>query len=80
VLETEGECRGEIAREPNGSNGFGYDPISFIPELGRTYAQLDEEEKNRCSHRAHAVMALLAGLRRHSEKRCLSPKPNFQLE
>jgi XTP/dITP diphosphohydrolase len=78
VLETEGECRGEIAREPSGDNGFGYDPIFFIPELGRTYAQLDEEEKNRCSHRARAVAALLAGLRRHAEKRCLSP--NFQLE
>jgi len=77
VLETEGECRGEIAREPRGSHGFGYDPIFFIPELGRTYAELDEEEKNRCSHRAHAVAALLAGLR-HAEKRCLTP--DFQLE
>ena len=78
VLETEGECRGEIAREPRGNNGFGYDPIFFLPELGRTYAQLDEEEKNRCSHRARAVAALLAGLRRRAEIRCLPP--NFRLE
>ncbi|MGD0308255.1 MAG: RdgB/HAM1 family non-canonical purine NTP pyrophosphatase [Acidobacteriota bacterium] len=78
VLETEGECRGEIACEPKGNNGFGFDPIFFIPELGRTYAQLDEEEKNRCSHRARAVAALLAGLQSHAEKRCLSP--DFQLE
>ena len=78
VFETEGECLGEIAREPSGSNGFGYDPIFFLPELGRTYAQLIEEEKNRCSHRARAVAALLAGLHCHAEKRCLSP--DFQLE
>ena len=78
AFETEGECLGEIAREPSGSNGFGYDPIFFLPELGRTYAQLIEEEKNRCSHRARAVAALLAGLHCHAEKRCLSP--DFQLE
>jgi XTP/dITP diphosphohydrolase len=58
LAESIGECRGEIAREPRGTNGFGYDPIFFFPELGRTYAELREDEKNRCSHRAMAVAAL----------------------
>jgi XTP/dITP diphosphohydrolase len=64
VLEAEGECRGEIAQEPRGDNGFGYDPVFLVPELGRTFAELDEKEKNRISHRARAVEALLTKLRR----------------
>ncbi len=52
----EGECPGEIIPEERGSRGFGYDPIFFIPELGRTMAELDLEEKNRVSHRARAVL------------------------
>lgn len=63
VLEAKGECRGEIAQEPRGDNGFGYDPIFWVPELGRTFAELDEKEKNRISHRARAVEALLTSLR-----------------
>ncbi len=59
LIEVEGECRGQIAFVPAGGNGFGYDPIFFVPELGRTYAQLEAAEKNRCSHRARAVEALL---------------------
>jgi XTP/dITP diphosphohydrolase len=59
VLETEGECRGEIAQKPRGTHGFGYDPIFWFPDLGKTFAELNEEEKNRHSHRAHAVRALL---------------------
>ncbi len=62
LAEAEGECRGLIAQEPRGSNGFGYDPIFFFPELGRTYAELSESEKNNYSHRAHAVRSLLAQL------------------
>jgi XTP/dITP diphosphohydrolase len=62
LLEAEGECRGLIAREPRGSNGFGYDPVFFFPELGKTCAELSESEKNQCSHRAHAVDSLLAKL------------------
>lgn len=62
LLESEGECRGVIADRPRGTNGFGYDPIFFFPELARTYAELSEEEKNRYSHRARAVHALLQGL------------------
>ena len=62
LLETEGECRGQIARSPRGSNGFGYDPIFYFPELDKTYAELSEEEKNRHSHRARAVSAFRAQL------------------
>ncbi len=43
---------GEIISEERGAGGFGYDPIFFIPELGRTMAELDMQEKNRISHRA----------------------------
>ena len=62
LIETEGECRGEIALEPRGANGFGYDPIFLFPELGRTYAELKPAEKNRVSHRARAVASLLKRL------------------
>ena len=54
----EGECRGRITREKLGDGGFGYDPIFLIPELGKTFAQMPEEEKNRISHRARALAAL----------------------
>jgi XTP/dITP diphosphohydrolase len=50
-----GECHGEIAIEPAGEKGFGYDPVFFIPEFGKTMAQLTLEEKNRISHRALAL-------------------------
>ena len=49
-----GECRGQIARAPRGSNGFGYDPLFILPELARTMAELAPEEKARISHRARA--------------------------
>ena len=56
LQSAEGDCRGEIIPEERGTGGFGYDPIFFIPELGRTMAELDMEEKNRLSHRARAIM------------------------
>lgn len=49
-----GILEGLIPKEPSGSQGFGYDPVFFIPELGKTLAQLSAEEKNRISHRAMA--------------------------
>ena len=52
---TEGDIHGEIFAEERGANGFGYDPIFFLPALGMTMAQLSSEEKNRISHRALAV-------------------------
>jgi len=50
-----GECSGLIALEPRGSNGFGYDPIFYFPELGRTMAELPLKMKNQLSHRARAA-------------------------
>jgi XTP/dITP diphosphohydrolase len=47
-----GACEGEIALEPRGSEGFGYDPIFIVPEYGKTFAELGQEKKNQISHRA----------------------------
>lgn len=55
----EGNCYGEIIPEERGTGGFGYDPIFFIPDLGKTMAELEMEEKNRLSHRARGVMNAL---------------------
>jgi XTP/dITP diphosphohydrolase len=60
----EGECRGRIALGPRGESGFGYDPIFFLPELGKTMAELDPGVKNRISHRALALEKLKAILPR----------------
>jgi len=54
---SEGICPGEVIAEERGHNGFGYDPIFFMPELGLTMAELSREQKNRLSHRARAVIA-----------------------
>ncbi|HET6725617.1 MAG TPA: XTP/dITP diphosphatase [Gammaproteobacteria bacterium] len=54
----EGSWNGRIATQPVGDNGFGYDPVFFVPELGKTAAQLLPEEKNRLSHRGQALAAL----------------------
>ena len=58
-LIAEGIWRGEIARSPRGSEGFGYDPLFLLPALGRTAAELSPAEKNRISHRALAARGLL---------------------
>ncbi len=50
-----GECAGFITTEPRGYNGFGYDPVFYVPELGKTMAELPPEQKNRISHRARAA-------------------------
>ncbi|TGV13082.1 XTP/dITP diphosphatase [Mesorhizobium sp. M00.F.Ca.ET.186.01.1.1] len=54
-----GACEGMIAREPKGANGFGYDPVFYIPELNKQMAELLPEEKNQISHRAKAMQKLL---------------------
>ena len=56
----EGECRGRIGREPKGDGGFGYDPLFFLPDLGRTMAELSAPQKNRMSHRGRAVRVFIA--------------------
>ncbi|HIY06840.1 MAG TPA: XTP/dITP diphosphatase [Candidatus Evtepia faecigallinarum] len=50
-----GECPGVLAQGPAGEGGFGYDPIFYLPQLGKTMAQLTPEEKNKISHRARAL-------------------------
>jgi XTP/dITP diphosphohydrolase len=62
-LVAEGIWHGEIARAPRGSNGFGYDPIFFIPEIRKTAAELDPAQKNRMSHRGKALAQLLEKLK-----------------
>ncbi|APZ48654.1 non-canonical purine NTP pyrophosphatase [Jeotgalibaca sp. PTS2502] len=57
-LVVEGKFQGEIAQYPQGDSGFGYDPIFFLPELGKSVAELSEDEKNTISHRALALKEL----------------------
>jgi XTP/dITP diphosphohydrolase len=59
-----GECPGFITLEPRGKEGFGYDPIFYLPGLGKTMAELSLEEKNRVSHRGRAVREAIKLLRR----------------
>ncbi len=60
----EGTCPGSILRAPRGEGGFGYDPLFFVPELGKTFAELSMEEKNRVSHRGRANRQAVEILRR----------------
>lgn len=54
-----GRVVGEIVREPRGQGGFGFDPVMFIPALGKTFAELPPEVKNAHSHRGQAARAML---------------------
>jgi XTP/dITP diphosphohydrolase len=54
-IVAEGKCEGRIAFEPHGKNGFGYDPVFYLPELGKTMAELAPSEKNALSHRGRAM-------------------------
>jgi len=58
-----GRVVGEIAREPRGTGGFGFDPVMFIPEQGQTFAEMPTALKNTLSHRGRAVRAMAALLR-----------------
>ena len=62
LTEAEGRFYGQIAEEPAGTGGFGYDPVFYLPEYGKTVAQLGTEFKNSVSHRHNALMALLEKL------------------
>ena len=58
-IAARGECPGQILLAPQGQGGFGYDPVFYLPELQKTYAELRPEEKNAISHRGKALRALL---------------------
>ena len=59
-----GACEGILLSEPRGGGGFGYDPLFWIPSLGKTMAEIDLAQKNQLSHRAAAFRALAQALRR----------------
>lgn len=59
----EGRCEGVITDRPRGESGFGYDPVFYIPEMGRTMAELSFDEKNRVSHRGRASQSVISALR-----------------
>ena len=62
-LVSVGRWEGEVLAAPRGNGGFGYDPLVFIPALGRSVAELDAAKKNAHSHRARAARAMLAAMR-----------------
>lgn len=64
TLTVEGACEGYILTAPRGENGFGYDPLFYLPEYGKTMAELALETKNELSHRARALVKLLEVLRK----------------
>lgn len=64
VITTLGTIEGRIGDRAEGNNGFGYDPIFYVPEFGCTTAQLSEEEKNRISHRGRALEAMETELKK----------------
>ena len=71
ILHTEGTVEGEIAYQPAGTEGFGYDPIFYLPEYGMTSAQIPIEKKNEISHRGKALEAMkqkLKGLYREENR------------
>lgn len=65
VITARGECRGTLAYAPQGENGFGYDPVFFVPEKKKTFAQLTGEEKNAISHRGNALKEFQIKLERY---------------
>lgn len=69
-LTTLGTIEGRIGYGEVGDNGFGYDPIFFVPELGKTTAQLTDEEKNRISHRGRALSLMKEELKKHESDHC----------
>ena len=64
IMTDEGEVKGTITKEPKGENGFGYDPIFLSDELGKTFAESSDEEKNSISHRGRALKNLYDKLKK----------------
>lgn len=69
-LTTRATIEGRIGYEEKGGNGFGYDPIFFVPEFGKTTAELTEEEKNQVSHRGKALQLMKEELKKHESTDC----------
>lgn len=69
-LTTRGIIEGRIGYEEKGSNGFGYDPIFYVPEFGKTTAELTEEEKNQVSHRGNALKFMKEELKKYANTDC----------
>jgi XTP/dITP diphosphohydrolase len=67
AIEEEGVCEGIVATAPSGDNGWGYDPVFFLPERGVTMAQLSEAEKNRVSHRGIAAAKIRERLKQMAD-------------
>ena len=65
VLTARGECAGTIAFAPQGTDGFGYDPLFWLPEKKKTFAQMSHEEKNAVSHRGKALAAFAEELKNY---------------
>ncbi len=64
IIQTgEGSVEGEVLMAPRGTGGFGYDPLFYIPALGKSMAEIDLETKHRISHRGHALRALMSAMR-----------------
>ncbi len=59
TVTAEGTCEGTITLETRGDNGFGYDPVFYVPSIGKTFAEADGAEKNAISHRGNALQAFL---------------------
>ena len=68
VLTARGECPGTIAFAPQGDNGFGYDPVFWLPQMKKTFAQLSAEEKNAISHRGNALKDFRTRLEEYLKK------------
>lgn len=69
-LTTRATIEGRIGYEEKGSHGFGYDPIFYVPEFGKTTAELTEEEKNRVSHRGKALCLMKEELKHYENTGC----------
>ncbi len=69
-ITTRGVIEGRIGYEEKGSNGFGYDPIFYVPRFGKTTAELSETEKNQVSHRGNALMLMKEELKKYANIDC----------
>lgn len=68
IIKVQGEINGVIIDEEKGENGFGYDPLFYIPEYDKTFAQMESELKNSISHRANALSKLQEEIEKHVKK------------